>query len=117
MRLTLSALENMGVYAHPIKTWRDKPNADRTWDNFVPHFEHGEKERVHLLTATNAGYYSVNTAVIHGMVTPSPICALAATPTIPTQFQYNNCPLYYCWTHGLNQNPKHNSANNLLQQK
>jgi hypothetical protein len=43
MRLTLNALEKEGVYNHPIKTWRDKPEAERIWATFCPHFEHGER--------------------------------------------------------------------------
>jgi hypothetical protein len=100
MRLTLSALEKLG-YANPIKTWRDKPEADRAWANFVPHFEHGEKERGRLLTAANAGYHDANTAVTPDVAMSPPIRALASAATMPTQFQYNNCPLLILATAGL----------------
>jgi hypothetical protein len=110
IRLTLVALDQAGVYAHPIKTWRDKPDTDRTWNNFVPHFEHSEKERIRLLTGANAGYHGANKAIeTHppSAITPQ---NLAAAATTGTQFQYNTCPLFYCWTHGLNRNPQHTSG-------
>jgi hypothetical protein len=57
MRLTLNALEKAGIYDHPIKTWRDTPEGERIWTTFGPHFEHGENERLRLLTATNASFH------------------------------------------------------------
>jgi hypothetical protein len=66
MRLTLTALEKAGVYDHPIKTWRDKPEGERIWTNFGPHFEHGEKERIRLLTAANAGFHGAKMAITPG---------------------------------------------------
>jgi hypothetical protein len=107
MRLTLTALEKAGVYDHPIKTWRDKPEGERIWTNFGPHFKHGEKERIHLLTAANAGFHGANMAITLEPTTTTPTTHLTAAATTQTTFQYNTCPLYYCWTHGLNRNPKH----------
>jgi hypothetical protein len=104
LRLTLTALEKAGVYDHPIQMWRDKPDNDRTWANFVPHVERGEKERQRLLTAATAGYHGANAAV-----TPE-VTPIAAAATTSTRFQYNTCQLFYCWTHGLNRNPNHDST-------
>jgi hypothetical protein len=108
MRLTLNALEKAGVYDHPIKTWRDKPEAERIWTTFGSHFEHGEKERIRLLTAANAGFHGANMAITPETTTKTPNTHQAAAATTQTNFQYNTCSLYYCWTHGLNRNPKHN---------
>jgi hypothetical protein len=104
LHLTLAALEKAGVYDHPLTIWRDKPDAERTWEKFVPHIERGEKERRRLLTAATTGYHGANAAV-----TPD-VAHLAAAATTTTRFQYNTCQLYYCWTHGLNRNPNHDSA-------
>jgi hypothetical protein len=107
MRLTLNALEKAGVYDHLIKTWRDKPEDERIWDNFGTHLENGEKERIRVLTASNAGFHGANMAITPDPTTATPPTQLAAVATTTTTFQYNTCPLYYCWTHGLNRNPKH----------
>jgi hypothetical protein len=63
MRLTLSALEQAGVYSHSIQTWRDRAELDRTWVNFCPHFMHADKERLRLATATTAGYHGAHPAI------------------------------------------------------
>jgi hypothetical protein len=74
---------------------------------FWPHFEHGEKERIRLLTAANAGFHGANMAITPEPTTATPATQLAAAATTKTTLKYNTCPLYYCWTHGLNRNPKH----------
>jgi hypothetical protein len=59
------------------------------------------------LTAANAGLHGANTAVAPDTTNTTPTTRQAASATTQTNFQYNTRPLYYCWTHGLNRNPKH----------
>jgi hypothetical protein len=59
------------------------------------------------LTAANAGFHGVNMAVTPDTTNTTPTTHQAAAATTQTNFQYNTCPLYYCWTRGLNRNPKH----------
>jgi hypothetical protein len=46
-------------------------------------------------------------AITPAPMTATPTTQLAAAATTQTTFQYSTCPIYYCWTHGLNHNPKH----------
>jgi hypothetical protein len=124
IRLTLISLEQAGVYAHSIRNWRDKPETDKTWANFIPHFTLGEKERIRSLTAAAAGYHGAN---IDSIPQPMSFLAAARVPSAPSHitvgngpapntdpgplsFHCNGVPLSYCWTHGLNRNPQHTSA-------
>ena len=109
MRLTLSALEQAGVYSHSIQTWRDRAELDRTWVNFCPHFMHADKERLRLATATTAGYHGAHAAIQTSGPPPLPAIAAAAR-AVPSGYTYNNVQLGYCWTHGLTKNPDHTSA-------
>ena len=104
LRLTLTALELMGVYTHAIQMWRDKPTNDQTWINFQAHFTHGDKERLRLLTANTAGYHGA-----HAATTPSLLTNPTTTRHTPN-FQSENVNLYYCWSHGLGLNAAHTSA-------
>jgi hypothetical protein len=115
--LLLLALEKPGVYTHSIRTWRNKPEAERTWPSFQTHFIHGEKERLRLLTAGSTGYHGAHAALDTAppsfaaaasvITTPAPV---SSVPGIVHHFKSNNINLFYCWSHGLNRNPAHTSA-------
>ena len=108
MWLTLSALEQAGVYSHNIQTWRDSAKMDCTWVYFCPHFMHADKERLRLATATTAGYHGAH-AAITSETPPLPGIAATAHAVLPG-YIYNNVQLGYCWTHGLTKHPEHTSA-------
>ena len=54
MALAQMALRHSGVYFDATSTWYDKLDADKTWANFVLHFNHHEKKRKENLTAQGA---------------------------------------------------------------
>jgi hypothetical protein len=116
MRLTLNALEKAGIYDHPIKTWRDKPEGERIWTNFGPHFEHGENERIRLLTAANAGFHGANMAITPEPTTTTPtthLTAAATTHVHPTgsALQQTRAPVTTRdWRHPDVQRTCHNAA-------
>jgi hypothetical protein len=122
MELTLEALRQSGVYAHALQTWDDKADDEQTYAAFRAHFTQQEKIRLRNITAKSAGFHSA--ANIAGQITPPPGATIippdyadAATAAITpaqrsateTRWTSNSKPLYYCWTHGLNQNPQHSS--------
>ena len=107
MHLTLSTLEQAGVYSHSIQSWRDRAEMDCTWINFCPHFIHTDKERLRLATT---GYHAAH-AAIQTSGTPPPPGIAAAACAVPSGYSYNNVQLGYCWTpHGLTKNPEHTST-------
>jgi hypothetical protein len=112
IELTLVALQKAGVCSHAITTWYDKDEDDQTWDLFQVHFTKQDKERLRRLTAQATGYHGANKAA--APITPMPVpttnqIATAAAPQV-TQYSSNNISLFYCWTHGLSQNPEHTSG-------
>ena len=60
IRLTVTVLENTGVFDHALDKWRDKDPADQTMDNFKILFNAENKERMRKLTAKAAGYHGAN---------------------------------------------------------
>jgi hypothetical protein len=120
MELTLEALRQSGVYAHALQTWDDKSDDEQTYAAFRAHFTQQEKIRLRNITAKSAGFHAAanNAGQITpppgaNLIPPDPTAAAAITPAqrgdAPTTWTSNSKPLYYCWTHGLNQNPQHTS--------
>ena len=111
VRITLPMFEKTGVFDIVTEKWRDKPDIEWTMPLFKAHFDKGNKERIHKLTAKTAGYHGANAAT-----TPPTLCeevaAAATTPTSnePPSIRTNNLTMYYCWSHGLGKNRAHTSA-------
>ena len=99
MRLTLSALEQTGVYSHSIRTWHDRPDLEHTLSTFRSHFVHGDKERLRLLTASTAGYHGAHAALQTHDYTPTTSIAAAThvIPSVHNSFSCNSIQLGYCW--------------------
>ena len=114
MQLTLGVLERSGVFATAAHKWCAKTTAEQTMVNFQSHFNFENKERIHQLTATGAGYHGTTRNSIPATVSPSASSAATDTTTITTptgagSVTAENIKLYYCWTHGLGRNPNHTS--------
>ena len=111
IELTISLLQQAGVYDHAITTWDDKELADQTWTNFQLHFDKQEKLRLKKLTAFVAGYHGANSANIipPNTAEPPPSNALAAAAHVTNGHNCDGEPLFYCWSHGLGKNPAHTS--------
>jgi hypothetical protein len=113
MSLAQTALRQAGVYDHDISRWYDRPEADKTWANFVLHFNHHEKKRKESLTAQTAGYHGANHA--NSLAPPNAppgthiAAAIAPDSTPPNAFQLPGV-FYYCWTHGISNQANHTSA-------
>ena len=56
IRMTTDMLKKLGCFEHAIDKWKDKPNAERTWNNFQMHFGEENKRRLEGLTSKQAGY-------------------------------------------------------------
>ena len=101
MRLTLSALEQAGVYAHSLQTWRDRTSTEHTWANFCSHFIHGDKECLRMLTATTAGYHGAPAAIHTGSHTFLSGFAAATRAVTSHQWYYpyaqhfRSCPSWW----------------------
>ena len=95
VRAILTNLENSGVFAHAVRTWREKPAAQQTLANIKLHFNTANKERIRLLSTSDAGYH---TAALAQQPVPTP-------PTLQTPKT-----LFYCWSHGLGPNGRHTSS-------
>ena len=108
MQLTLSALEQAGVYAHSLQTWRDCALTNHTWANFCSNFIHGDKECLRMLIATTVGYHGAHAAIQTGGHTPCqalqlplelsrpvilPLCP--ALPQLPELSQLDTCTTMY----------------------
>ena len=92
MWLTLSAIEQAGVYSHSIQTWRDCAEMDHTWIYFCPHFMHANKERLRLATAATAAtasYHGAHAAIPTSGTPPLPGITAAAC-AVPSGYSYNN---------------------------
>jgi hypothetical protein len=114
--LTITDLENTGVFESAFELWRLKPEADRTMDNFKKHFCTINKARLAKLTAQTAGYHgahaasSVSPSVTGISTPPAPLPVIngvtAMTPSVLTD---DSVRMYYCWSHGLGKNKEHTS--------
>jgi hypothetical protein len=113
MSLAQTALRQSGVYDHATSRWYDRPDAEKTWANFVVHFNHHEKKRKESLTAQAAGFHGANHATGLAPVNAPPGTHLAAAATAPLSetppnaFQMTG---FYCWSHGLSTQAHHTSA-------
>jgi hypothetical protein len=108
MSLAQTALRQAGVYEHAISQWYDKLEADKTWTNFILHFNHHEKKRKESLTAQNAGFHGANGAIPIAPPQAPPTQARPGPTTPPVNaFQMTG---FYCWTHGLSTQANHTSA-------
>lgn len=110
MLKTQDALAKSGVFTHYLQTWRDKLEADQTWDNFQIHFSRADLDRKHSLTTQAAGYHSAHMARMATTPTAAAVGAAKSTPPV----QHGNTPttqpgtitadgveIQYCWTHGV----------------
>jgi hypothetical protein len=116
IRLTITALENTGVFESALELWHLKPEADKTMDNFKKHFCTKNKARLAKLTAQTAGYHgahaasSVSPSVTTTSTPPAPRPANnAVAATTPSVLTDDSVQMYYCWSHGLRKNKEHTS--------
>ena len=57
---------NTGMFFEDCKYWRQKADADKTWENFKIHFnEAHQQQRIQQATMQTAGYHKANQAMQH----------------------------------------------------
>jgi hypothetical protein len=85
-------LEQSGVFLDALKDFRKRAQATQTYANLQLDFTHADKERLRNTTSRDAGFAGNMKQAI-------------------TEDKENRSPkgLFYCWTHGLGSNPKHDS--------
>lgn len=116
MDLTALMFEATGVFSTACDNWRIKPEADKTFPNFVIHFNTENKERLRKLTLAQAGFHGANKATTSPSIphqpTPTAVSPSPATTLRTPRVTPNDCDvkMYYCWTHGLGTNASHTSA-------
>jgi len=115
VRLLLKVFEDTGVFGRGVESWRERPEAEHTLDNFKSHFIRANRERLRQLTTKQAGYHGANSAIASTTDQPTVSSlsndeANSATTTSSQVVYVGNVRMYYCWTHGLGMNPSHTSA-------
>jgi hypothetical protein len=110
--LTLAMFEKSGLLSTTTQQWRVKQVANWTWATFKANFTLANTERIRQTTAGATGYHGANSAAV---VTPGPnntnnaSANAVRTPTAPA-VTVEGGKLYYCWTHGLSPNARHESG-------
>jgi hypothetical protein len=62
VRLGYNLIYKTGLFPQVCREWRDKPAADKTFDNLKLHFKKWDKDRKLLATSSSAGYHGANHA-------------------------------------------------------
>ena len=114
LRTLLNILEQSGLYEIAIRDWRNKPDADRTYANFKPHFNKAEKERLRQLKTIQTAFSLANKAMTDDSTIKTEMSTLMdeATRALPRGV-YQITPTFrmgYCHTHGLTRTERHTSA-------
>lgn len=91
VRAVIKNLENSGVFTDALNDWYKKDDANQTFANLKKDFNKADKKR------------NKDTTAKHGY-------ANAATKENVAPGPKSNGGMYYCWSHGLSNNPNHTSA-------
>jgi hypothetical protein len=94
--LTLAVIEKSGAFNEPCSNWRKRPEADQTMANFHADMDHTWKEHNRHMKSSDAGYHQA-------------LVANANNTTRTPDVLVDTVPMYYCWSHGLGFNEKHDS--------
>jgi hypothetical protein len=106
IRLTVQALDALGVFDFALDNWRLKDNATKTMLSFKEQINKEDSERNCKLSAKTGGYHGANGADgNHPRDTPPP----NPTPTSGSVVLPNGVKMYYCWSPGLGINKQHTS--------
>jgi hypothetical protein len=62
VRLGYNLIYKTGLFSQACREWRDKPAADKTFNNLKLHFKKWDKDRKLLATSSSAGYHGANHA-------------------------------------------------------
>jgi hypothetical protein len=104
IRLLLAVFTKTGVFTSAIDLWNRKPAATKTLVNLKAHFNYENKDRLDKITAAQAGFHGANAAT-----KPPPVeRANAATPVPHQTVADGTYHLFYCWSHGLSPDSRHN---------
>ena len=108
VRIYRDKFKNTGVFPLDLREWDAKPVADRTWANLKTHFTEANKRRV---KDTTEGDMQRAFAAIGRPGTPSTVGSTQPRIDTPSSALTDETPgtKYYCWTHGLSDNPDHTS--------
>ena len=98
--VAINIIKGSGLFTDDLKTWINKPIADKTWTTLKAHFNQANQMRLDIPTISNVGY-----------------AAKEAPPTDKTEEKAedkenrrnrtnnSNNPFQnwnYCWSHGMN---------------
>ena len=115
LRVYRKVLADTGVFDLDLRDWDKKPAADKTWANFKLFFTAANKERAKKATAgqfQGSAFKAIGGADSPRPGTPTsrPGTPSTRTGTMSPVSEGSNPRIYYCWTHGLSNNPNHTSA-------
>jgi len=109
LRIFRKVIGDRGLFELDLRDWDKKEPADQTWDNFKTHFTNANKERMKKTTAGQLQHhaFAAISAPTSRAGTPTTTATLPLTSPITTDGSLTG--LFYCWSHGLGNNPDHTS--------
>lgn len=107
MHLTVSMFEREKMFPEYVRQWHDTDAAAQTYTRFQTIFKLAVAARQRTMTANTAGAAGYDGAALAATRTSSTASTQASPQTVVAA---EHISLYYCWTHGLSANPRHNSA-------
>lgn len=97
-------LKSSGLFSLDLRDWDKLPAAQRTLANFQTTFTEANKERIKNLTSGQQ--FNPHGVPAHAFAATPPNNAITGPSILATP---SGTRLSYCWTHGVTNNPEHNS--------